>query len=91
MKDALAGRNHTCFFANKIIPEDTEHTKHFKWNDVDGFYDHKEWNPVSWGLELEELKTVQADCSILTQNYILSQENSNSGKLGKIHLRIDLN
>ena len=30
------------FFKAKHVPDDTENTKHFKWNDVDGFYDPKD-------------------------------------------------
>ena len=71
------------FFKNKHVPENTENTKHFKWNDIDGFYDPKNWDPSEWGIEGQELKTILADLSILTQNYILGVENSRVGKWGK--------
>lgn len=71
------------FFKAKYVPEDTENTKHFKWNDVEGFYDPKGWNPSPWGLEEVELRTILADCSILTQNFILQAENSKTGLFSK--------
>lgn len=74
------------FFSNKDVHEDTENTKHFKWNDIDGYYDPKGWNPSDWGIEGQELKTILADCSILTQNYILGVENSRIGKWAEFML-----
>jgi hypothetical protein len=65
IKQAAKGKDPD-FFANKHIPGDTETTKHFKWNDIDGFYDPKEWDPAPWGIEKIELNTMIADCSILT-------------------------
>lgn len=80
----LSAPTHPDFFKAKYVPEDIENSKHFKWNDIEGIYDSKEWDPVPWGLEKAELKTILADSSILTQNFILQAEKSKISLFSKV-------
>lgn len=38
------------YFKGRYVPEDTDHTKNFKWNDIEGMYDPKGWDPAPWEL-----------------------------------------
>jgi hypothetical protein len=72
------------FFSNIEIPENTQNTKFFKFNDNKGFYDLKGWQaPNDWNLEQKDLEDIIHDMSYLTQNYILGVENSKFQKCGK--------
>lgn len=70
------------FFKEKEIPEDTEDSKHLKFNDSIGVYDKGDFKNEDFGVENNLFDAIIMDYSVLTQNFILGVEGSKIDKIG---------